>query len=159
MCRLSVGFRNYGVGRYLDFQLYTLIPRRVFRHNVNVLCARTRKVCKGNGLLGGVAGSTRHGGVYGRGGIAAFHDCIVIFARLVAGKLHRRGCFAVAGRAARCQRRRGGIAGNGKCNPPLYCSLNTYSFVVSLKVTSSGRVSLAIPLAPLSVPSNCKMRP
>ena len=86
------------------------IPRRVFRHNVNILCARC-KVIKGNGLLGGVAGSTRHGGVYGRGGIAAFHDCIVIGASLVAGKLHRSGGCAVAGSRAIGKRRGGGVNG------------------------------------------------
>ena len=52
-----------------------------------------------------------------RHGCAAVHNGIIIFARFVAGKLHRCGGFAVAGRAARCQRRGGGIsAGYGKIN-------------------------------------------
>ena len=104
------------IGGYLDFQLAAYIPRRVLYDDVNILCA-LRKGGKGNGLLGCIAISTRPAGINVRLSCTAFHDCIVIAARFVAGKLHRRGSIAGAGRAASCQCRGGGIAGNveGNC--------------------------------------------
>ena len=104
------------IGGYLDFQLLAHIPRRVLCHDVNILCTRTRKVRKRKDILAAGTGSSRPGGGNLRFGCIAVHNSIIIAARFTAGKLHRCGGFALADRAARCQRGRGGISGYSKRN-------------------------------------------
>ena len=111
--------RGNGIGRYEfgdhDFQrLLADIPRRVFGDDVNILCACCQ-ICESDGVLPACHIRTVTGNNVSRLRCAAFHDCIVIFARFVAGKLHRRGGFAVAGSRAIGKRRGGGVNGEGNC--------------------------------------------
>ena len=99
------------VRRYLDCQRLADIPRCVFHYDVNILCAGVGKVRKGNGLLGCTAGSSRPIRINGWLVFPAVYYFIVIAARFTAGKLHRRGGFAVAGSRAIGKRRVGGVIG------------------------------------------------
>ena len=97
--------------RYPDFQAFADIPHRVLYHNIKILCAQSCERGKGDGILTADAGSARPDGVDGRYLCAAFRDCIVIGARLTAGKLHRGGIFAVAAYLAGGQGRGGFVNG------------------------------------------------
>ena len=104
-----------GCGGYGHFQLIAHIPRRILDDDVNILCVR-RKTCKGDGLLGRIAGSPRPGGVDGRFGVAAVHDFVIIPSGLIAGKRDRRGALTRAVYRPWGQLRRGGIIRYGKGN-------------------------------------------
>ena len=100
--------RRNGISRYElgdhDFQRLADILHRVFGDDVDVLCACCQ-ICEIYGVLPACHIRTVTGNNVSRLRCAAFHDCIVIFARFVAGKLHRCGSFAVAGGAAIAQGR------------------------------------------------------
>ena len=110
--------RRNGISRYElgdhDLQRLADIPHRVFGDDVNILCACCQ-ICESDGVLPACHIRTVTGNNVSRLRCAAFHDCIVIFARFVAGKLHRRGGFAVAGSRAIGKRRGGGVNGEGNC--------------------------------------------